>query len=244
MGTKRNIDMSSTETKVKIVKSPVEEKVSSDAQEKKQSVTKENKKKVPVQKKQRSKRYQQVRSQIDKTKLYSAQQAIELVKKLSYSKFPGMINADLVLRKIGEKASFSFPYATGKTIKVAIVSTEIIDQIAKSQINFDVLLATPQDMPKITKFARVLGPKGLMPNPKNGTLTPKPELKKKELESGKISIQTEKKAPLMHVSIGKTAMKTEQLVANLETLTKALKGKIIKLAVSATMSPGVKVIVD
>jgi large subunit ribosomal protein L1 len=96
-------------------------------------------------------------------------------------------------------------------------------------------------MPKLTKFARVLGPKGLMPNPKMGTLTPNPEKAKEQLEAGSITIKTEKKAPLIHVTIGKVSHDTKNLVENIEALAKKLKGKLVRLSISASMSPGIKV---
>ena len=113
--------------------------------------------------------------------------------------------------------------------------------IEAGKIDFDVLVASPEFMPKLAKFARVLGPKGLMPNPKNGTLTPKPEIKKKELEAGKFNLKTEKKAPLMHLSIGKMDMSSKELTENLEALLKALNGKLLKVSIAASMSPSVKV---
>ncbi|MGD9128907.1 MAG: 50S ribosomal protein L1 [Candidatus Woesebacteria bacterium] len=229
MGSKKNVDMSSSNTKVKIVKASEEKKV--------------EKKKV-IKKKIRSKKYQATRSQIDKSKAYDLATAVELVKKLSYSKFDGTITAALVVKKPGEKAELNFPHATGQTVKVAIVSPAVLKKINDNQIDFDVLLATPQDMPKITKFAKILGPKGLMPNPKNGTLTPNPELKKKELAAGKMTIKTEKKAPLMHVTVGKVSMDSKALLENVQALIKALKGKISKMSLAASMSPSVKVAIE
>ena len=96
-------------------------------------------------------------------------------------------------------------------------------------------------MGKITKFAKILGPKGLMPNPKNGTLTANPEKKKKELEAGSFTLKAEKKAPLMHLSVGKISLETKQLVENIEALLKALSGKALKLSLCASMSPSVRV---
>ena len=97
-------------------------------------------------------------------------------------------------------------------------------------------------MPKLAKLARVLGPKGLMPNPKNGTISPNPEKRKTELEAGKTSIRNEKKNPLLHVVVGKSSQPESELVANLETLIKVVGGrKLVKLVISSTMGPGIKV---
>ncbi len=231
MGTKRNVNMSATTTKVKIVKPTV-------AEEEKQET------KVKKSIKHRSKKYIAVASKVDKTKHYDLDKAIELVKKLNYTKFDGTITAHLVVKDIGLKFDVKFPHSTGKKLKVAIVDDEVIKKIEQNQIDFDVLLCHPKDIKKIVKYARVLGPKGLMPNPKNGTLTTNPELKKQQLESGSVSIKTERKAPLIHVNIGKVSDPIEDLKANLEALIKTVKGKLVKLSIAGTMSPGIKVKID
>jgi large subunit ribosomal protein L1 len=229
MGTTKNVTMSGVEN-VKIVEDATPE-VKQD-------------KKQPINKKVRSKKYASAKSRLYKTKKYELSKAIELVKDLSYSKFAGTVEAHLVVKEAGISAGVSFPHSTGKSISVAIFSDETIKKIEDNAIDFDILIATPSDMGKLTKYARVLGPKGLMPNPKNGTLTTNPEGKKKELEAGKITVKTERKAPLVHLGVGKTDMTTEALVENINALLKAFKGKVEKLSLSATMSPGVKVEVE
>jgi large subunit ribosomal protein L1 len=240
MGSKKNVDMSTEQTEVKIIESQVEgdTAVSADGSESSEAVA------APVKAKkahQRSKKYQSVRSQVDKTKAYDTFAAVELIKKLSYSRFPGTMTADIVTKEVGTSVTLSFPHSTGKTFTVAIVSDEVIADIEAGNINFDVLITEPQFMPKLAKLARVLGPKGLMPNPKNGTITDNPERRKKELEGGQVTLKTEKKAPLIHVSIGKTDMETKDLVENLNALIKAVEGKAVKLNLTATMSPSLKV---
>lgn len=189
----------------------------------------------------RSKKYVSNRSQVDKTRLYDAFAAVELVKRLSYSKFDGTVTLDGVVREVGQQATVTLPHSTGKAVRVAIASDEVIAAVEAGTIDFDVLVSSPQFMPKLAKLARTLGPKGLMPNPKNGTLTPNPEAKKKELEKGALTIKTEKKNPVIHVSIGKVSMDTKILVDNLTALMDALKGKLQKASISASMSPSVKV---
>lgn len=198
--------------------------------------------KVTKKARERSKTYINNRGMIDRTKFHKLPEAVELVKKTSYSKFEGTITADLILKDQKTQIDISFPHSTGQTKKVAIVDDKLLKLIEKGDIDFDILIATPEFMPKIAKFARVLGPKGLMPNPKMGTVTTDPAKKKKELEGGKMTIKTEKKAPLMHVVVGKTNMKDEQLVENITLLIKKINArKISKLVLSATMSPGLKV---
>ena len=96
-------------------------------------------------------------------------------------------------------------------------------------------------MPKLAKYARVLGPKGLMPNPKSNTIVQDPEARKKELEKGKVAIKSERKAPLVHMLVGKTSFESNQLVENIEALVTALDYRLKKLTLSAAMGPGVKV---
>ena len=239
MGTKRNTDMSQTETEVKIVANPDEQattEITANAEE--------TPKKVIKPKKIRGKNYQSARAQVDKTKTYEPQAAIELVKKLSFTKFDATLEAHAVVKKIGTNYTLTFPYSTGKQVKVAIFSDKVLKQIEDGKLDFDVLLATKADMPKLTKLARTLGPKGLMPNPKNGTLTQDPAAKKKELEAGSIQLKTEKKAPLIHLTFGKISMDDKALVENLQALIKVLGLDLSKLSIASSMSPGVRVKLD
>ncbi len=246
MGSKKNVDMTQTETEVKVVANPEETSTSENSTETGTEENSEEKveKKVVKAKKVRGKKYQAVRAKLDKSKLYPVKEAVELVKKLSYSRFVGSVEAHIVVREVGDSVNLALPHSTGQSVKVTIVDAEVLSNIEAGKLDFDILVAHPEFMPKLARFAKVLGPKGLMPNPKNGTLTPNPELKKKELEAGKFNLKTEKKAPLMHLIIGKTDMNSADLVANIEVLVKALKGKILKLVISPSMGPGIKVLVD
>lgn len=250
MGSKKNVNMSENTDEIKVVTSAQtaensdSTQVVGEAQEAGETeviaAATAKPKKVA---RQRSDKYSAVRSQVDKTKLYDTFAAVELVKKLSYTKFAGTVTADVVVKEAGTSVDVTFPHTTGKTLRVAIVTDDLLTQIAAGTIDFDVLITEPSFMPKLARHAKVLGPKGLMPNPKNGTITPNPEIKKKELEGGKTALKTEKKAPLMHVVLGKTSMETKDLVANLNALVEALKGRAIKISLSASMSPSVKVLV-
>jgi len=195
----------------------------------------------PKKEHKRSSKYTVVRSQVDKTKHYEPTVAVDLIKKLSYTKFDGMITAHAVVKEDGMSASLTLPHSTGKKIRVAIVDDQLLKDIAEGKIEFDALIAHPQFMPKLARFAPVLGPKGLMPNPKNGTLTANPEAAKKKLEAGTTTIKTEKKAPLFHIQIGKVSMPTKELVANLDAVIKVLSLKLDSVVIAATMSPGIKV---
>ncbi len=241
--TRHNVNMSETEMKVKVVASPDAEPMTEQAEgaEQTEAVSEQAEQKPKKQAHGRSKKYLAQRSKVDKTKLYDPATAIELIKRLSYAKFTGSIDASLEVKEVGISATFAFPHSTGKAIRVAVVDDAVLAALEAGTTDFDVLLSKPEFMPKLAKFARVLGPRGLMPNPKNGTLTPNPELKRKQLEGGSITIKTEKKAPLINISFGKSTMETKDLVENLAALTKALNGRIVRMSISASMSPSVKV---
>ncbi|NLG06664.1 MAG: hypothetical protein GX559_03135 [Candidatus Pacebacteria bacterium] len=277
MGSKKNVDMTQTETTVKIVKEKKAEKKKDqaakkpaseakkpaaeakepvkDAKEDKKPVSEDKKpagdakeqaseEKKPVlqkkSKKVRGKKYQAVRAQLDKTKTHDPASAIALVKKFSYSKFDASVEAHIVVKEIGTSVDLTLPHNTGKSVKVAIADEALLAEVEQGKINFDVLLASPELMPKLAKLAKILGPKGLMPNPKNGTLTPKPELKKKELEAGAFTLKTEKKAPLMHLVIGKVSMDDKMLEENILAVLKALKNRVLKVAIAPSMGPAIR----
>jgi len=240
MGSKRNVDMSDNTDVVKVV---ADASIENSDTAKTADATEENK--VIVKKRRntdgRSKRYIAGRSQVDRTKTYDVFAAIELVKRLSYTKFDGTITADVVVREPDTQAQLSLPHSTGKVLRIAIATDELIADIAAGKIEFDVLLSPPAFVSKLAKHARPLGPKGLMPNPKNGTITDKPEIKKKELESGAVIIKTERKQPVMHITLGKVSMETKDLVENTQALIAALKTTAVRLTLSASMSPGIRV---
>ncbi len=233
MGSKKNVDMSANTDTVKVVKSTTPEVDLNN--------NIEPTKKKKEHKKNRSKKYIASKARVDRTKKYSTKDAVTLIKKLSYSKFDGTVTLDAVVKETGKLGNFSLPHSTGKTIKVVIVNDAVLEDIKAGNINFDALITTPAYMPKIAKFARVLGPKGLMPNPKNGTVTAKPEVKKAELEKGSFDLKTEKKAPVIHVTIGKVSSADKDLVENINYLITALKSKLTQVSISATMSPSVKI---
>jgi len=181
------------------------------------------------------------KSKVDRTKTYGLEEAVKLVKTTNITKFDATVSLHLnLINKLG-RVEVTFPYLAGAKKRVAIASDELLSEIEKGKLDFDILLTTPAMMPKLAKLARILGPKGLMPSPKSGTVTPNPESKKKEFEAGKTVVKSESKFPLMHVTIGKVSQKEEELVANLQAILEAVKPKNISKAVLAsTMSPGVK----
>lgn len=195
----------------------------------------------------RSKKYLQAKEGIEANKKYDLDEAIELVKKSSYTKFDGNIEAHLrILGKTGKpekvRGLINYPYSTGKKVKVVVLDDKLIEEIgASKKISADIYLATPEMMPKVAKLAKILGPKGKMPNPKAGTVTANVEKTKAEMEGG----QTEYKSDdygIVHQVIGKVSSKNDELKENFQALIAVLPvDKISSIHLCATMGPAVKV---
>ncbi|HEX8923966.1 MAG TPA: hypothetical protein VF828_04505 [Patescibacteria group bacterium] len=193
----------------------------------------------------RGKKYIAAKKKVDANKFYPLSEALKLVQSTSLSKFEGKVEAHVTAFDIGQLGEITFPHMEASDKKIVILNDTVLEEIKKGVINFDILIATPATMPKLLPFARVLGPKGLMPNPKNGTLTDKPEESVKRLAVAKTPVKTEKKAPVIHIVVGKVNQPVEELVDNVNELIKVIKSnKIKKLALCATMGPSVKVIIE
>jgi large subunit ribosomal protein L1 len=195
--------------------------------------------------KKRSKKYLAAKAKIDVNKYYPLKEAVKLVKETSLSKFDGKIETHITVLGIGSVGEINFPHLETTSKKVVILNDTILAEIKDGKINFDILIATPATMPKLLPLAKTLGPKGLMPNPKNGTLTDKPEESLKKLSVAKTILKTEKKAPVIHTVVGKISQPDEEIMANINELIKTITtNKIKKLALCATMGPSVKIIIE
>lgn len=209
----------------------------------------------------------------DKSKKYSVEDAIKLSRELSKRKFDQSVelHANLGIDpKKGEeqvRGTVALPFGTGKTVKIAVFTSpanekdakdagadivgggELINEIKTTQkINFDVAVATPDMMPKIAPLAKILGPKGLMPSPKNETVTTKVKATIEGLKKGKIVFKNDDTANV-HVAVGKLSFDDAKLVANINEFISVLKrskpstskGTYIKgMVLSTTMGPGIK----
>ncbi len=196
-------------------------------------------------KKSRGKRYREAAKLVKKDHYYPLKEAIALAKKTSISRFVGNLEAHFVVRQVGKLGEVKLPYAGGKKKRVVVADDKVIAAIKAGKLDFDILLASPKMMPKLLPFARVLGPRGLMPNPKNGTLVDNPEKAKEKFSQAGLLLKTEKKAPVLHLVVGKLDQPDKELLANLEAVINALgKNNIQKLVLAATMGPGIKVAVS
>ncbi len=204
---------------------------------------KEEVKKVTVN--VRGKNYQKAKKLIDKTKTYSLKEAIELLKKAKYANFDESVELHLVVDAEGLKGEADLPHTTGKTTRVKIVDEKVLADIEKGKLDFDILITHPSFMPKLAKFARVLGPKGLMPNPKAGTISTNPQEVAKKFEKGALRWKTEAKAPLIHQMIGKISFPTKDLEENARAFLLSVgRNHTLKAFIKTTMSPSVKLNLD
>lgn len=192
----------------------------------------------------RGKKYVAAKAKFDREKLFELKDAVKLVKDASFSKFDGTMELHMVVKKAGTSANVTLPFQAGKQKKVEIADEDTIKKLKEGKVDFDILVATVALMPQLVPFARLLGPKGLMPNPKNGTLVAD-EKKAKAYSTGSILIKTEKEAPLVHTVIGKNSQKDEEIIANTEAVLKALGGskQIVKAYMKSSMSPSVKLVI-
>jgi large subunit ribosomal protein L1 len=206
--------------------------------------------KKAAQKRVKSASYQKAATQVDKNKKYKLAEALPLLETLKRAKFDETVELHINTIEKGISGSLTLPHGTGKTTRVVIADAatdpkqvdELVKKIESGKIDFDVLIATPSTMPKLAKVARVLGPRGLMPNPKNGTVTPKPAEVAKKFEGGQFNFKTEAKFPILHLSVGKLSFGDKKLAENITTAVKAVKTKNIKsMTLKSTMSPGIKI---
>lgn len=221
----------------------------------------------------KSKRYTEAAALIENGKLYSVEEAIELVKKTSNVKFDASVdvafNLGLDVRQADQqlRGAVVLPHGTGKTKKVLVVAEgekaqeakdagadivagkEILEDIKKGWLDFEVMIATPNMMAELGKLGRILGPKGLMPNPKTGTVTMDVAKAVQETKAGKVTYRTDKEGNV-HLPIGRVSFDDAKLVENFNTIYDLIvrlkptsaKGTYIKnIVVSSTMGPAIKV---
>jgi len=224
--------------------------------------------------KHRSKKYVEAASKVERNKAYTKEEAVKLVKETSISKFDGSVEISMRLNLDTKKAdqqlrgAIVLPKGTGKTKKVLVVAkgekanqakeagadyvgdVELLEKIEKENwFDFDVMIATPDMMPLLGKLGRVLGPKGLMPNPKTGTVTMDVAKAVEEVKAGRVEYRTDSFGNI-HGIIGKVSFTEEDLLANLDAFVAhilrikpaTVKGEYVKnISISAAMGPGIKV---
>lgn len=200
------------------------------------------KEKFAKAKKSPSKRYKENASMVAVKTTYPLNTAVEMLKKFKTSKFDETVELHVNLKEKGVNGALSLPHGTGKKRVIKIADDETIAAIEKGTIDFDVLVAHPSMMPKLAKVARILGPRGLMPNPKNGTVTPKPEEMVEKLSGGLVNFKSESDAPIIHMSVGKISFSEPQIKENVTAAINAIKiQNITKVTMKSTMSPALQI---
>lgn len=222
----------------------------------------------------RGKKYQEAAKLVEKTALYDSTEAMDLVQKVASAKFDETVEVHVKLGVDGRHAdqqvrgAVVLPHGTGRTVKVLVFAKgakadealaagadhvggeELIPKIQNEGfLDFDVVVATPDMMSVVGRLGRVLGPKGLMPNPKSGTVTMDVTKAINDIKAGKVEYRLDK-TNIIHVPVGKVSFGTQKLVENFHTLMSAIikakpaatKGTYLRsVVISSTMSPGIKI---
>lgn len=223
----------------------------------------------------RSKRYKESEKQLDKTKTYQLKESISFLKKISVPKFDGSVDLHFHLNVDPKKSdqmvrgTVVLPHGTGKRVRVAVFckgeseklardaqadyvgSNDLIDKVTGGFLDFDCAIATPEMMKELARLGKILGPRGLMPSPKTGTVTNDIVKAIQDVKKGKVEFRVDKQGGV-HLSVGKISFTEDKLYENASCLIGALneakpasiKGKFIKSAfISSTMDPGLRLII-
>jgi large subunit ribosomal protein L1 len=223
--------------------------------------------------KPRSKRYKESEKQVEKDKVYQLKEAIGAIKKMTSPKFDGSVdlhfhlNVDVKKSEQMVRGTVVLPHGTGKKVRIAVFckgeqektakeahadyvgANELIDKVAGGFMDFDVCLATPEMMKDLSKLGKVLGPRGLMPSPKTGTVTNDILKAIEDVRKGKVEFRADKQGGI-HLSVGKVSFEEEKLYDNavrvIEALNEAkpatVKGKFVRaLSLSSSMNPGLRI---
>jgi len=218
------------------------------------------------------KKYREAAAQVDKSRLYSPQEAVDLLKKISYSAFDGTVEVHMRLgvdpRHADQmvRGTAVLPHGTGRTVRVLVFAQgdkareaeeagadyvgaqDLVQRIDGGWLDFDVAVATPDMMGQVGRLGRILGPRGLMPNPRSGTVTFDVGRTVRDVKAGRVEFRVDRTA-LVHVPIGKVSFDDQRLLENLSTLMDAVvaakpsgaKGTYIRsVHLAATMSPGIR----
>ena len=224
----------------------------------------------------RGKKYLEALKFVDRSRRYSLEEAVELVKKTNVAKFDATVEVSFKLNIDPRKAeqnlrgAVSLPNGTGKTVRVLVIAkgakaqealaagadyagdAEYLEKIKEGWFEFDTIIATPDMMGELGKLGRILGPKGLMPNPKTGTVTMNIEQTVKEFKAGKVEYRTDKVGNIQ-VPVGKVSFENSKLAENIKAIynqmirvkPQTVKGVYIQnLTITSTMGPGIKVTTD
>ncbi len=222
-----------------------------------------------------SKRYREAEKEVDRSKFYQLKEAIHLLKKMAQPKFDASVDLGFHLNVDTKKsdqmvrATVILPHGTGKKVRVAVFckgehekiareakadyvgGIELIDKVSAGFLDFDCAIATPEMMRDLSKLGKVLGPRGLMPSPKTGTVTVDIQKAIEDVRKGKVEFRTDKQGGI-HLSVGKISFDEDKLLDNANRIIEAVqeakpasvKGKFLaSLSISSSMNPGFKLVI-
>ena len=192
----------------------------------------------------RSKSYQSAKSKIDPDKTYPLTDALSLLRQVSLTKFDPTVELHLTLQESPKHdIEVNLPHSAGKSKRVAVADDKTLSQIEAGRVDFDILIASPTQMAKLTKFAKVLGPRGLMPNPKTGTIVNDPQAAITKFSSAnRLMLKVDKDTPVIHTITGKLSMSDPHLSENITTILSAVT-HLKKAVLKSTMSPAIKIMI-
>lgn len=234
------------EEREKEIKKEIEEAKAEAKEEAKEGAKAEAAKKNVRKKPKHGKKYREAAVKIEKETAYEKLDAIKLAKETSTVKFDAGIELHLRIDKKTEniRGTVNLPGGSAKEKKVAEVTEknadEFVEKVKAGKIDFDLVVASPAMMPKLAQLAKILGPKGLMPNPKTGTVTDDVARVAEEFRGGKLEFKADKNN-IVHVLVGKVSFKDEDLESNIDAILAAIpKGKIVSAHLASSMGPSIK----
>lgn len=227
----------------KEIKKEIAEAKKEDRAHKEQAVAKVTKVRV----KKHGKKYRDSLSKIEKNKEYDIEEAIKIAKEGSNTTFDATLELHIKIDKKMEniRGTVNLSGGVAKKKKVLVVdeknADQVVENVQKGKADFDIMITSPTVMPKLRQLAKILGPKGLMPNPKTGTIVEDTAKAKEEFEGGKAEYKADK-GNVVHMSIGKVSFEDQKIKENYDIILSALpKGKILSIHLATTMGPSIRV---
>jgi len=203
--------------------------------------------KVEARDTKKGKKYQTAKQFVETAMPIELSEALELLEKTQVTKFDPTVELHINLSIAGVRGNVVLPSGSHKTKKVLIVDDNNLDtetkKIEAGKIEFDALIVKPEMMPKVAKLAKILGPKGLMPNPKTGTVTEDPQKAAEEISGGKVEYKQDKDS-IIHLAVGKLSFGKEKLAVNIKEVLRAMPANKVKsVFINLTMAPSIPVLV-
>jgi large subunit ribosomal protein L1 len=210
-----------------------------------EAVTPEKKKTIKKKSRILGKKHVQANKKLKEFKslVMPHQEAVRMLKQAAYASFDESFELHINVTEVGIKGEVVLPHSNGKTVRVKIADEDLLMKLDKGIVDFDVLVTSPSMMSKLTKYAKLLGPKGLMPNPKAGTIGPNPEELVTKFTGNNLRYKTEPKSPIIHLVVGKKSTPDADLCANVKAILSTLNPQVVKsVHLCTSMSPSLQIV--